>query len=77
MKLLLGSLVAFAILVPSFTQAKSCSDALKSCLKMYDVPHGSQGAYDPVAACRNDYNGCMSTGTWAGQTVTVKGLEKK
>ena len=45
--------------------------------EMYNVTRGKQGPIDPVATCRNDFNGCMSTGTWAGQTMTIKGLEKK
>ena len=77
MKLLLCSAVAFALFGPSLAEAKSCTDVLNSCMKMYNVTRGRQGASDPVATCRNDFNGCLSTGTWAGQTTTIKGLEKK
>jgi hypothetical protein len=77
MKRLLCSAIAFALVVPSFVEAKSCTDVLNSCMKMYNVTRGKQGASDPVTTCRNDFNGCMSTGIWAGQTTTIKGLEKK
>ena len=77
MRFLLCSVVAFALVVPSLAEARSCTDVLNSCMKMYNVTRGRQGASDPVATCRNDFNGCISTGTWAGQTTTIKGLEKK
>lgn len=77
MKILLCSAVAVALVVPSFAEARSCTDVLNSCMKMYNVTRGKQGPIDPVATCRNDFNGCMATGTWAGQTMTSKGLEKK
>jgi hypothetical protein len=59
--------------------AKSCSDVMNTCMKMYaGQVHGKQIAGpDAESQCRIDYNGCMQTGTWAGKTVTVKGLEKK
>ncbi len=61
----------------SFADAKSCSDVLATCMKMYNQVRGHQGASDPETTCRNDYNGCMATGTWAGTTTTIKGLQKK
>ena len=77
MRYFLFAAIAVMLVMPSFAEAKSCTDVLNSCLKMYNVTRGKQGASDPVTTCRNDYNGCMSTGTWAGQTTTIKGLEKK
>ena len=74
------SLVLAGCAVLSFisrADARSCTDILNSCLKMYNVTRGKQGASDPAATCRNDFNGCMQTGVWAGQTTTIKGLEKK
>ena len=69
---------ALAILsLSSQAEAKSCTDVLNTCMKMYNVTRGHQGASDPTTTCRNDYNGCMQTGVWAGQTTTIKGLEKK
>jgi len=65
------------ILVPSFAQARSCSDVLNTCLKTYGGIRTSQGDTDPTALCNYDYKGCMATGTWAGKTATFKGLEKK
>jgi len=62
----------------SAAEAKSCTDGLNSCMKMYSNQVRGHGTpTDPETACRNDFNGCMQTGTWAGQTVTIKGLEKK
>jgi len=58
-------------------QAKSCSDVLNTCMKMYGGQVRGHSPINPEAQCRNDFNGCMQTGTWAGQTLTVKGLEKK
>ncbi len=60
-------------------QPKSCSDVMNTCMKMYSGQvHGKQIAGpDAETQCRIDYNGCMQTATWAGKTVTVKGLEKK
>lgn len=60
-------------------QAKSCSDVMNTCMKMYSGQvRGKQSAGpDAETQCRIDYNSCMQTGTWAGKTVTVKGLEKK
>jgi len=72
---LIMTTIAF-ILVPSFAQARSCSDVLKTCLKTYQGAHGHQGDTDPTTQCNYDYNGCMATGTWAGKTVTIKGLQK-
>jgi hypothetical protein len=72
--LLAGSIL---MLSTSLGEAKSCSDVLNTCMKMYNVTRGRQGASDPVATCRADYNGCLSTGVWAGQTTTIKDLEKK
>ena len=74
-----ASLIVTAIVVilaPSFAQAKSCSDVLNTCLKMYQGARGGQGLADPSTQCRNIHNGCMATGTWVGKT-TIKGLEKK
>lgn len=61
----------------SIAEARSCTDVLNRCMAMYNVTRGKQGASDPTTTCRNDYNSCMQTGVWAGQTATIKGLEKK
>jgi hypothetical protein len=60
-------------------EARSCSDVLNSCMKMFGsgVVHGNQAPHEGEAGCRNDYNSCMQTGTWAGKARTIKGLEKK
>ena len=70
---------AMVCMATAGARAKSCSDVLNTCMKMYGGQvQGKQGAGpDSQTQCRNDYNGCMQTGTWAGKTVTVKGLEKK
>ena len=65
------------ILSASIAEARSCTDELNACMKIYNVTRGKQGPVDLIATCRNDFNGCMQTGTWAGRTVTSKGLEKK
>ena len=78
-----GLMIAAAVASLSMTiadaKAKSCSDVMNTCIKMYSGQvHGKQIAGpDAETQCRIDYNSCMQTGTWAGKTVTVKGLEKK
>jgi hypothetical protein len=59
-------------------QARSCSDVLNSCMNMYGnrVAGKRSGRPQPETRCCNDYNGGIQTGTWAGQTMTIKGLEK-
>jgi hypothetical protein len=76
----LAMVTVAGVLTYSFSgaEAKSCTDVLNSCMKMYSNQARGHGTpTDPEAVCRNDFNGCMQTGTWAGQTVTIKGLEKK
>ena len=77
----LGIVAAAVAFSTSFAsaEANSCSDVLNSCMKMYgNQVRGKQSAGPPPeTVCRNDYNGCMQTGTWAGQTTTIKGLQKK
>ncbi len=73
--------IAFATLVSfvsaSGADARSCTDALQACLKIYDVTRGGQMRGDPRAACTGYYNSCMQTGVWASPTKNFKGLEKK
>jgi hypothetical protein len=59
-------------------QARSCSDVLYSCMKMHGNQVGGKqsGGPPPETCCRNDYNGGIPTGSWAGQTMTIKGLER-
>jgi hypothetical protein len=58
--------------------ARSCTDVLNSCMKMYgNEVHGKLPGLDAETQCRVDFNGCMQTGTWAGKTATYKGLQKK
>jgi hypothetical protein len=75
---IVAAAAAFAMTIAG-AKAKSCSDVLNTCMKMYaGQVHGKQGAGpDAETQCRNDFNGCMQTGTWAGSTTTIKGLQKK
>jgi len=72
--LIASSLLALSV---SNAQARSCTDVLNACMKMYDVDHGRAGRSGAVNTCRLDYESCLTTGVWAGQTATYKGLEKK
>ena len=51
----------------SAADARSCSDVLNSCLKRYSVVRGKQNPNNAVQNCRNDFDGCLKTGTWAGR----------
>ena len=75
-QLLLIAASLFA-LSASMAEARSCTDFLNACMTMYDVDHGRAGRSGAVNTCRLDYEGCLTTGVWAGQTATYKGLEKK
>jgi hypothetical protein len=73
---LLGSAILLSVLSASIADARSCTDVLNACMRIYDVPRGRQVPKDPTVACRELYGSCMQTGVWAGHK-TIKGLEKK
>ncbi len=66
-----------SIFSTSAADARSCTDVLNSCLKMYNVTRSAQSPSDPTAVCRTYHNSCMQTGAWSSPTVNLKGLEKK